>query len=92
MKYFVLDEEEQQILKAFEEGKLVSVENGEEENKRYQAIAAATLNKTKNINIRLTEKDLHKVKVKAAEVGIPYQTLVSSIIHRYVNKQESSEL
>ncbi len=86
MKYFILSEEEEQILKDYEEGKLSSINNLEEEKKRYKKIAEATLNKTKNINIRLSEKDIQKIKEKAARDGIPYQTLVSSIIHRFANK------
>ena len=85
MKYFILTDEEQQILEDYEKGKLTSVENLEEEKKRYQQIATATLNKTKNINIRLSEKDLQKAKTKAAEHGMPYQTLLSSVIHRFIN-------
>ncbi len=86
MKHFILTDEEEQILKDYEEGRFVTIENVESEKKRYQKIAEATLNKTKNINIRLSERDLHKAKVKAIEIGIPYQTLLSSIIHQYVNK------
>ena len=85
MKHFVLSDEEEKILKDYEEGKLVSIDNLEEEKQRYQTIAVATLNKTKNINIRLSEKDLQKAKAKASEAGLPYQTLLSSIIHRFVN-------
>lgn len=81
-KYYELDPEEEEILKAFEEGKLVRVKNFEEEKKRFQQIARNTLNKTRNINIRLTERDLAKLKRKAAEEGIPYQTLASSILHK----------
>ncbi|GHT53263.1 hypothetical protein FACS189485_19220 [Spirochaetia bacterium] len=44
----------------------------------------ASANKTKNINIRISEYDLGKVKQKSAEEGLPYQTLVSSIIHKYI--------
>ena len=49
-----------------------------------QKYATNTLNKTKNINIRLSEKDLHKIKVKAMEKGIPYQTFIASLIHQVV--------
>jgi len=48
--------------------------------------ARFTLNKTRNINLRLTEKTLLKLKAKAIEEGIPYQTLASSILHKYVMK------
>lgn len=86
MKLYQLDPEEEEILKAFEEGKLVRVSNFEEEKRMLEEAAKNTSNKTKNINIRLAEKDLHKLKVKAAREGIPYQTLVSSIIHRSVSE------
>ena len=41
-------------------------------------------NKTKNINIRISEYDIEKIKQRSAEEGIPYQTLISSIIHKYI--------
>ena len=44
-----------------------------------------TANKTKNINIRISEYDIEKVKQRSAEEGIPYQTLISSVIHKYIN-------
>ena len=44
-----------------------------------------TLNKTRNINIRLSERDLQKLKVKAMERGLPYQTLVASVVHQFSN-------
>lgn len=83
MKYYELTKEEQELLEAVENGEFASVENLEEEKRKAIQIAQNTLNKTKNINIRLSEKVLHKVKVKAAEEGIPYQTLIASIIHKY---------
>ena len=86
MKYFELDEEEKQILDDFEKGEFRPIKNEKQEIERFRQVAAATLSKSKNINIRLTEKDLLKIKAKAAEMGIPYQTLVSSIIHRFVGK------
>ena len=82
MKYYTLDEEEEEIVKAFEEGKLVRVKDFAKEKALLEEAARNTLNKTRNINIRLTERDLHKLKVKAAEEGLPYQTLASSILHR----------
>lgn len=86
MKYYQLDEEEQEILEAFERGELKSVKNLTQAKKEAIEAARNTLKKTKNINIRLTERDLHKLKVKAAEEGIPYQTLASSILHKYSSK------
>lgn len=82
MKYIILDEEEEQILKDVEDGKYVKVANFEQEKRRLQEIARNTLNKTRNINIRLSERDVHKLKVRAIKQGIPYQTLASSILHQ----------
>lgn len=91
-KYYELDPEEQEILKALEEGKLVRVKDFAKQKKLLQQAAKNTLKKTKNINIRLSEKDLLKIRRKASEVGIPYQTLVSSVLHRYAAKDKPDEL
>ncbi len=90
MKYVVLTDEESELLEAIENGKFTSVKNLYQMKKEAIAAAKNTLNKTKNINLRLSEKDLQKAKSKAAETGIPYQTLLSSIIHRFVNKEITS--
>ena len=81
-KYYELDPEEEEILKAFEEGKLVRSKDFQKQKKLLEEAARNTLNKTRNINIRLTERDLARLKRKAAEEGIPYQTLASSILHK----------
>lgn len=86
MKLYQLDPEEEEILKAFEEGKLVKVKNFAKEKKLLEEAARNTTNKTKNINIRLSERDLYKLKAKAVREGIPYQTLASSVLHRLVNE------
>lgn len=86
MKYFKLDPEEEEILKAFEEGKLVRVKNFDEEKKILEEAARNTLNKTRNINLRLSEKDLHKLKARAVYEGIPYQTLAASVLHKFSNE------
>ncbi len=67
MKLYQLDKEEEEILKAFEEGKLVRVKNSDEEKKLLQEAAKNTLNKTRNINIRFSERDLQKLKKKLSE-------------------------
>jgi predicted DNA binding CopG/RHH family protein len=85
MDYY-LDDEEQETLeaveKALDEGTVESTPDLETRRKELQQIARNTLNKTRNINIRLTERDLYRLKAKAIEEGIPYQTLVSSILHK----------
>lgn len=85
MKYYELDKDEQEILKAFERGEFVPVKDSEKLKKKYREYARYTLRKNKNINIRLSIRDLHKLKAKAAREGIPYQTLAGSIIHKYSN-------
>lgn len=84
MKYYDLDEEEQRILEDVEAGRYRSVKNLAAEKRRFQKIAKTTLAKAKNINIRLSQKVLTKLKAKAAEEGIPYQTLVSSVLYKFV--------
>jgi len=83
MKYYELDKEEKELLAAFEGGEFRRVGNAKAEIKRYRSYAAASLTRAKNINIRLSERDLQKLKAKAAEKGLPYQTLVASILHQY---------
>lgn len=87
MKYYELTDEEKRILEEVENGEWVRVPNFKQEKKRFQAIAHNTLNKKKNINIRVSERTLALLKRKAAEEGLPYQTLVSSILHRFINKK-----
>lgn len=82
MKYYELDDEEKQLLEEIERGEWVPVKDFAKRKKELMQIARNTLNKTRNINIRLTERDLARLKRKAAEEGIPYQTLASSILHK----------
>ena len=83
MKYFELDKKEKEILKDFEVGKLKRVSGLKKKASQYQEYARQTLNKTRNINIRLSHGDLQKIKSLAAEKGMPYQTLISSLLHQY---------
>lgn len=83
MKYFELDKKEKEILKDFEAGKLKKVSSVEKKATLYQEYAKQSLNKTRNINIRLSHADLQRIKSLAAEKGMPYQTLISSLLHRY---------
>ncbi len=82
MKDYDLNNEEQQILDDFESGALRRVPNAKEEAESLKQYARQSLNKTRNINIRLSERDLYRLKAKAIEEGIPYQTLASSILHK----------
>ncbi|HRN70849.1 MAG TPA: hypothetical protein PLS49_06745 [Candidatus Woesebacteria bacterium] len=85
MKTYKLDIEEEQILSDIENGKYKSIPHVKDEIKKMREYAKNTVEKIKNINIRLSYKDIQKLKVKAIENGIPYQTLVASILHQYAN-------
>lgn len=76
---------EEDILTSFEKGEWQSVPNLKDEIARYAASAAATLTKDKRINIRLSSRDLEDVQTRAAEEGMPYQTLIASVLHKYVS-------
>lgn len=82
MKYFELDKEEKELLEEIERGEWAPVKNQSKAKKEAMEAARNTLNKTRNINLRLSERDLHKLKAKAVREGIPYQTLASSILHK----------
>jgi len=92
MKKLSLDQEEKKILSDYDKGKFKRVRNFVKEKARLEKIARFTLKKSKNINIRLSERDLQKVKSRAAEVGIPYQTMVAAVIHQYVNGQIKAQM
>ena len=92
MKKYKLDLEERQILKDYEDGKYVTVDNLDEEIKRVREAAKNTLQKTRNINIRLPERDIQKLKVKAAENNLPYQTLISMLLRQYTKGEISITL
>jgi predicted DNA binding CopG/RHH family protein len=80
-----IDEEERDLMESIEKDEWRSVKHIEKEKEKAIAAARNTLKKDKRINLRLTQKDYHQIQVKAIEEGIPYQTLISSIIHKYLN-------
>lgn len=87
-KNLKLDAYEQEIEDALRRGEFKSDPNFAKRKKEFQAVAAYTLKllkKNKNINIRLPEMTLNKIKSKANHEGLPYQTLIGSILHKYVN-------
>lgn len=79
-----LDQEEQEILDAFDAGDLQQAPDFEDRKARHQQYAEAMFKKDARINIRLSSKDLRGLQKKALSEGIPYQTLVASILHKYV--------
>jgi len=79
-----LDKEEQMLSESVERGEWQSVENLDEEMAKSKEYAKNTFIKNQRMNIRISQKDLNALKIRAAEEGLPYQTLVSSIIHKYL--------
>jgi predicted DNA binding CopG/RHH family protein len=79
-----LDAEEKEILEAFERGKLKRVAGAARAMAQHREYAAATFRKDQRINIRISSRDLRALQKRALEEGIPYQTLVSSVLHKYV--------
>ena len=87
------DQEEQDILDSIDRGEWQSVDHQDEEVRRYREYARATIRKDARVHIRISSKDLQAIQSKALEEGIPYQTLISSVLHKYVNgrlKERSS--
>ena len=84
MKMSKLSKEEREILEAFEKGKLKRSKKAANTQKRHQEYAAAMFKKDARINIRLSSKDLRGLQKRALAEGIPYQTLIASILQRYV--------
>ncbi len=78
------DKEEQELMESIENDEWVSVNNLDEEIQKAKETARATFLKSERMNIRISPKDLNGLKVRAMEEGMPYQTLVSSIIHKYL--------
>jgi predicted DNA binding CopG/RHH family protein len=78
-----IDPYERRILAAFDRGELESVAT-RAELARFKSAARATAIKDRRINIRLSSSDLSDIQVKALEEGVPYQTLIASVLHKYV--------
>jgi predicted DNA binding CopG/RHH family protein len=84
MKEISLNNEDNNISESFERGEWKPIKNQKQEIRRLSEYARNTLQKDKRINIRMSSKDLDQIQVIAAQEGIPYQTLISSIIHKYI--------
>jgi predicted DNA binding CopG/RHH family protein len=79
-----LDQEEKEILEAYESGKLKLSKPSKKEIAAIKTAAKSTFKKDKRITIRLYDHDFKGIQKKALQMGIPYQTLISGVIHRYV--------
>ncbi len=80
-----LDQEEEEVLETYEAGEWQTVEGWQAEAERYRGYARATFAKDRRVNIRISGKDLEGIQKRALEEGIPYQTLIASILHKYVS-------
>ncbi len=85
-----LDKYEEELIKAIENDELVEVPNQEEEIKKLQQAARYTLaklKKEKRVTIRVDKNDLQKIQTRAVEKGIPYQTIIASLLHQYAEEK-----
>ncbi|HEX5139745.1 MAG TPA: antitoxin [Dehalococcoidia bacterium] len=78
-----LDAEEKDLIGTYERGEWRSVEALPQEVERYRDYARSTFKKDQRVNIRISRKDLESLQRRAMEEGIPYQTLMASILHKY---------
>ena len=82
-----LTKEEKEILESVESGEWKRIPDFKKEAERLRTAAKATFRKDKRVNIRMSKRDLAQLKKKALEEGLPYQTLLSSILHKYINNR-----
>ena len=80
-----IDQEEKDLMESIERNEWQPVKDFDQERKKAIEAARNTLKKDKRINLRLSQKDYQQIQVKAIEEGIPYQTLISSLVHKYLN-------
>ena len=85
MKSYGLDKEEKDLLKSYEGGQWKSAKPGKARLRQYAQYARLTLRKDQRINIRLSQQDLHGIQAKAVQEGMPYQTLIASVLHKYIS-------
>jgi predicted DNA binding CopG/RHH family protein len=83
-KNAILDADEQEVADAFERGTIVTKPATKAQREQAKTVANQTLKREERINIRLSRADLNGLKDKASELGMPYQTLVSAVLHQYV--------
>ena len=79
-----LDRDEREILNAYDQGRLVSARPSKAQMNAFRNAARATFIKSRRVNIRLSPADLMDIQARAYEEGVPYQTLIASVLHKYV--------
>ena len=80
-----LDRYEREILRAYEKGALISADSTKAHLRALREVARATVIKNRRVNIRLSAADLMDIQARAYEEGVPYQTLIASVLHKYVS-------
>jgi predicted DNA binding CopG/RHH family protein len=80
-----LDREEVDLLDSYEAGEWRTIEGWQTEAQRYEDYARGTFKKDRRVNIRISSRDLEEIQKRALEEEIPYQTLMASILHKYVS-------
>ena len=83
-QFLPIDEEEKDLIRSIENSEWIESTSASEQKKIAKEYAGATIRKDKRMNIRISERDLRHLKKRALEEGIPYQTLVSMILHKYL--------
>lgn len=78
-----LDLEERELLESFERGEWQPIPNQADELERYQRYAKETFKKDKRVSVRLSSRDWETIRKRALAEGIPYQTLIASVLHKY---------
>lgn len=81
------EEEELEILQAWEAGTLKPVSGMAEQVKAHRVAAEATFKKNQRLNIRISSRDLRNLQARALEEGVPYQTFAASLLHKFVSGQ-----
>ena len=80
-----LEKDEAELLRSVERGEWRSTRPSRRTLDQYQQAAAVTMRKDRRINIRISQRDLQSIQKRALHEGLPYQTLISSILHKYIS-------
>ena len=80
-----MDADEKELLESVERGEWKSAKGGKRKRTQYSRYAKATFRKDRRLNIRLSSKDLEAIQKRALAEGLPYQTLISSLLHKYAS-------
>ena len=86
-KFDYIDDDEREIIDSLEADEWISVADAESYKAEATEIARSTMRKDRRMNVRISERDMRNLKIRAAEEGIPYQTLVTMVLHKYVTGQ-----